>query len=384
MNKHLILCDKNRSVVVMDRFFYDRLLPLERNLVKPTPDLGPLESSKTSRQSCIFVPVGVAGEHWNKKALSTILKLQATEKMNYQTIIESVYQKVKATENIGELASYIPELAKVNPDSFAVHITSVDHQNYGVGDYDLKFSLQSISKVLTLSLAYSILGENLWERLGVEPSGTAFNSLSQLELDKGIPRNPFVNAGALVVCDILITQLQQPKVDFLSFCRHITGIKTLDYSARIVESERMVGYRNIALCHFIKSFGNIINDPDEVLDFYFNICSLEMSCSEMSKAFLFLATENFSTSFTERFLTSSQAKRINAIMQTCGFYDESGEFAFRVGLPGKSGVGGGIMAIHPNKYCIAVLSPKLNPKGNSYRGMKFLELFTTETQLSIF
>jgi glutaminase len=304
--------------------------------------------------------------------------------MNYSSIIETVYQQLIAEENKGELATYIPELAKVDPDSFAVHITSVDHQEFGIGDVHKRFSLQSISKVLTLSLAYSILGELLWERLGVEPSGTAFNSLSQLELDKGIPRNPFVNAGAIVVCDILITQLQHPKVDFLTFCRHLTGIETLDYSARTVESERKAGYRNIALCHFIKSFGNIINDPDEVLDFYFNICSLEMSCFELSKAFLFLATENFSTTSTERFLTASQAKRINAIMQTCGFYDESGEFAFRVGLPGKSGVGGGIMAIHPNKYCIAVLSPKLNPKGNSYRGMKFLELFTTETQLSIF
>ena len=158
----------------------------------------------------------------------------------------------------------------------------------------------------------------------------------------------------------------------------------MNYSYKIANSEKSVGFRNVALCNFIKSFGNIINDTEVVLDFYYCICSLEMSCQEISNTFLFLANDDFRTNDNLQILTMSQAKRINAIMLTCGFYDESGEFAFKVGLPGKSGVGGGIVAIHPNKYCIAVWSPRLNEKGNSHRGMKFLELFTTKTQSSIF
>ncbi len=304
--------------------------------------------------------------------------------MNYQEIIDEVYFTVKNSEFKGQPASYIPELANVNPENFGIHLSTVDHCKYGVGNYLEKFSIQSIAKVLTLSLAYKIAGENLWSRLGVEPSGTPFNSLSQLELDNGIPRNPFVNSGALVICDILISHLNNTKEDFLAFCRSISDNKQLNYSYKIANSEKSVGYRNVALCNFIKSFGNIVNNTEVVLDFYYCICSLEMSCQEISNTLLFLANDDFRTNDHLQVLNMSQAKRINAIMLTCGFYDESGEFAFKVGLPGKSGVGGGIVAVHPNKYCVAVWSPKLNKKGNSHRGMKFLELFTTKTQSSIF
>ena len=304
--------------------------------------------------------------------------------MNYKKIIEQTYRQVKTIENKGELASYIPELANVNTSNFGIHLSTIDHFEFGTGNYQEKFSIQSIAKVLSLSLAFKMVGEKIWDRLGVEPSGTAFNSLSQLELDNGIPRNPFINAGALVICDILISHLKNPKKDFLEFCRNISDNQQLNYSQKIVNSELSVGFRNVALCNFIKSFGNIINDPNDVLSFYYCICSLEMNCQELSNIFLFLANDDFRTADHKQVLNMSQAKRINAIMLTCGFYDESGEFAFKVGLPGKSGVGGGIVAIHPNKYCIAVWSPKLNSKGNSYRGMKFLEQFTTETQSSIF
>jgi len=304
--------------------------------------------------------------------------------MNYKDIIEEVYQKVKSGDNRGKLATYIPELAKVDPEVFAVHLTTIDNQEFGIGNYDEKFSIQSIAKVLSLSLAYKMLGEKIWKRLGVEPSGSSFDALAVLELNRGIPRNPFVNAGAMVICDILISHLKNPKQEFLDFVRDISGIKGLNFSKEIANSEKSAGFRNVALCNFIKSYGNIENNPEEVLDFYFNICSLEMSCREVSKMFLYLANDDFRTASNKKVLTLSRAKRINAIMQTCGFYDESGEFAFTVGLPGKSGVGGGIMAIHPSKYCIVVWSPKLNEKGNSFRGMKFLELFTTKTESSIF
>jgi glutaminase len=304
--------------------------------------------------------------------------------MNFEEIIRDVYEKVNAAEDKGQVASYIPELKKVDPDKFGVYISTIDGLNFGTGDCFDKFSIQSISKVLSLSLAYSILGEKIWERVGVEPSGTAFNSLVQLETDKGIPRNPFVNSGAHVISDILLSNLKNPKEDFLTFVRSITQNSEINYSSSIATSEKSVGYRNIALCNLVKSFGNIENEPSEVLDFYFNLCSLEMNCKDLSQLFLFLANDGKTIIGDKKVLTKSQSKRVNALMQTCGFYDESGEFSFKVGLPGKSGVGGGIVAIHPKQYTIAVWSPNLNDKGNSYKGMRFLEEFTTKTELSIF
>ena len=302
----------------------------------------------------------------------------------FEKIILTLYDEVRIIEDIGEVADYIPELSNVNPLNFGVDLTLKTGENFGVGDYTTKFSIQSISKVLSLSLAYSILGESIWNRLGVEPSGTAYNSLIQLETDKGIPRNPFINAGAIVITDVLLSNLENPKIDFLNFVRNLSGENNINYSEKIAVSEKSVGYRNVALCNFIKSFGNIKNDPNKVLDFYFDICSLEMSCIELSKTFMFLANNGINPQNQQQVLTLSQSKRINALMQTCGFYDESGEFAFKVGLPGKSGVGGGIVAVHPGQYVITVWSPKLNKKGNSFKGMKFLEEFTTQSKLSIF
>ncbi|MFK8104742.1 MAG: glutaminase [Saprospiraceae bacterium] len=305
-------------------------------------------------------------------------------KINYQAVINSIYQEVNKEENIGQVANYIPELSKVDASKFGVCLQTVTKEEFGVGNWQTKFSIQSISKVLSLSLAYKIIGGRLWERVGVEPSGNPFNSLLQLESDNGIPRNPFINAGALVICDTLISSTKDANKDFLSFIRAICHNNDINYSKSIANSEKSIGYRNTALCNFIKSFGNLENDPAVVLDFYFHMCSIELTCQELARTFMFLVTTNFKTTANKRVLNNSQAKRINAIMQTCGFYDESGEFAFKVGLPGKSGVGGGIIAIHPGKYSIAVWSPKLNEKGNSNKGMKFLELFTTKTNSSIF
>ncbi len=304
--------------------------------------------------------------------------------MNYEKIVASIFTTVKSEENAGALASYIPELANVDSDNFGVYFNIINGENFGIGNHSTTFSIQSIAKVLSLCLAYKLLGEKIWVRLGVEPSGTAFNSLVQLEADKGIPRNPFVNAGALVICDILLSSLEDAKAEFLDFARNVSGNAKLNYSARIANSEKATGYRNIALCNFIKSFGNIKNEPTDVLDLYFNLCSLEMDCKMLSKTFLFLANSGVNTVDGKQVLDKSQTKRINALLQTCGFYDESGEFAFKVGLPGKSGVGGGVVAIYPNQYSIAIWSPKLNKKGNSHRAMRFLELFTTKTEASIF
>ncbi|MEX1383199.1 glutaminase [Lutibacter sp.] len=304
--------------------------------------------------------------------------------MDYNNILIKINNSLEKVKNQGEVASYIPELSKVDPNKFGVHITTIDNQHFSIGDADEKFSIQSIAKVLSLTLAYKKRGEKIWERLGVEPSGTAFNSLVQLEYDKGIPRNPLINAGAIVICDILVSYFKDPKIEFLNFLRDISGNSSIDFCSRIAESEKQTGYKNVALINLMKSFNNIKNDIDVVMDFYYNLCSIEMTCKELSRTFLFLTTDGIDPISNKKIVSESKSKRINAIMQLCGFYDEAGEFAFKVGLPGKSGVGGGIVAIHPNKYSIAVWSPRLNKKGNSKKGMKFLEQFTTKTQLSIF
>ena len=304
--------------------------------------------------------------------------------MDYNKIFEDIYTELSKVEDQGSVANYIPELSKIDPRRFGVQLTTVDGYKFAFGDWDVRFSIQSIAKVFSYVLAYSCIKSELWERVGVEPSGTAFNSLVQLESDKGIPRNPFINAGAIVICDILVSQLESPKEDVLSFIRNLSGIDTIDFNSRVAESERASGFTNMALVNFMKSFGNIHNDIDEVMDLYFNICSIEMSCMELSKSFLFLANNGVVPHSGQRILSPSRTKRANALMQSCGFYDESGQFTFKVGLPGKSGVGGGIVAIHPLRYCITVWSPRLNPKGNSYKGMLFLEEFTTRTELSIF
>jgi glutaminase len=304
--------------------------------------------------------------------------------MNYKKIFSKINESLNQTKDSGKVASYIKELGNVDPTKFGVHLTTVNHLHYHFGDSEEKFSIQSIAKVLALVLAYKLEDEKLWERVGVEPSGTSFNSLFQLEFDKGIPRNPLINSGALVISDILVSHLNNPKKDFMEFLKNVSGNPEIDYCPRIAESEKLTGHRNAALINLMKSFGNIKNDIDEVLDFYFNLCSIEMTCRELSKTFLFLAAYGVNPYNDEIILSVGKSKRINAILQLCGFYDEAGEFAFKVGLPGKSGVGGGIVAILPNKYSIAVWSPRLNKKGNSSKGIKFLELFTTETETSIF
>jgi len=304
--------------------------------------------------------------------------------MNYKKIFTKLATELKNFEDNGKVATYIPELSGVNPIKFGIHLTTINNKHFNFGDSSEKFSIQSISKVLSLTLAYQLEDEKLWNRVGVEPSGTPFNSLIQLETNLGIPRNPFINAGAIVVCDILVSHLKNPKSDFIQFVRTVSGVTSINYCPHIVASEKSTGYRNTALINLMKSFGNIKNDIDVVMDFYFNLCSIEMTCKELSQTFIYLSTYGVSPYTDKRILSKSKSKRINAIMQLCGFYDEAGEFSFKVGLPGKSGVGGGIVAIYPNKYCIAVWSPKLNGKGNSNKGIKFLEQFTTETKASIF
>lgn len=304
--------------------------------------------------------------------------------MDYTAIFQEIQNELNLIEDRGRVAEYIPELAEVNPDQFGVHLSLIEGNGFAFGDAAKRFSIQSIAKVFTFVLAYSRIKSQIWERTGLEPAGTPFNSLIQLEHDNGIPRNPFINAGAIVVCDILASELASPKENILSFIRRLTGIDNINYNSKVALSEKKTGYRNYALVNLMKSFGNIKNNIEQVMDIYFHICSVEMSCEELSRSFLFLANNGIVPYSGERILSPSRTKRVNALMQTCGFYDEAGEFTFKVGLPGKSGVGGGIVAVHPGKYVITVWSPRLNKKGNSFKGMLFLEEFTSKTQLSIF
>lgn len=304
--------------------------------------------------------------------------------MDYQNILDSIYEEMSYRDVKGKVASYIPELAKIDRRKFGMHVYCGTHEHYSFGDSDEKFSIQSISKVFTLSMAMQIMGESLWDRVSVEPSGDPFNSLTQLEKESGIPRNPFINAGALVISDILVDQLEDPKKELLQFVREITGEDDIDYDLTVASSEKSTGYRNIALVNYIKSLGNIKCEVEPIVDFYFHQCSLAMSCRQLAKAFMIFANRGKILENDKKILKPKTVKRINALMQTCGFYDEAGEFSFQVGLPGKSGVGGGIVAIHPDNYSVAVWSPILNEKGNSELGMKALERLTTLTGVSVF
>ena len=304
--------------------------------------------------------------------------------MNYQQVINQIYEQVQPLLGMGRQATYIPALAAVDPNQMGMCVETLDGRRYSVGDADRLFSIQSISKVFSLAMALSLEGDEVWKRMGREPSGASFNSLVQLELEFGKPRNPFINAGAIVIADILASRLDCPEEDFLSFVRQLCGDDSVDYDEEVALSERSCGYLNAAIANVLKYHNNLTGDIERVLRLYFMMCSLKMDCRQMAQAFLPFADHKRCFDYGGVRLTTSQVKRMNAIMQTCGFYDEAGDFSFLVGLPGKSGVGGGIAAVCPGYYSVAVWSPRLNAKGNSVVGMKMLELLTTLTEESIF
>jgi len=310
--------------------------------------------------------------------------IKSTETIDYQEILSSIYDELKQVEIAGKVPSYIPELAFVDPKKFGISLTTMAGEHFEFGDSQEKFSIQSVSKVLSLSMAMCCAREELWKRVGVEPSGSSFNSIVQLEYEKGIPRNPFINAGAIVVADVLLSSLKNPKEDFLAYVQGLCGSLEIKFNLTVAESEKGVGYMNAALAYMMKAKGNLENEVEDVLDFYYHQCSLEMNCNELVQSFYNLGETKTPFGSGDFILTSGQARRINALMMTCGFYDESGEFAFEVGLPGKSGVGGAIVAINPLEYCVSVWSPPLNLKGNSSKGLKALELLTTRTGGSVF
>ena len=306
------------------------------------------------------------------------------EPPDYASLLSDIAEMALRQPESGEVATYIPELARVDPHKFGIALQNLSGDLFFMGDADERFSTQSIAKVLALACAIREDSQALWKRVGVEPSGDPFNSLVQLEYEGGRPRNPFINSGALVVCDLLVERLADPKRDFLEFVRTVSGISDVAYDPAVAASEFTTGFRNRAHLNLMRAFGNIKGEIDEVLDFYVHVCSLAMSCIELARAFSFLAYQGHCLPAARDMLTADQVRRINALMLTCGFYDESGEFAFRVGLAGKSGVGGGIIAVCPGRFSVATWSPRLGPKGNSILGTEALCMLARQANVSIF
>jgi glutaminase len=304
--------------------------------------------------------------------------------INYQEILDTICDEVQPLLSQGKVASYIPELSRISPLQFGMAVYCLDGRIFTAGDARKKFSTQSVSKLFALALAFKREGNAIWTRVGREPSGNPFNSLSQLEYEHGIPRNPFINAGALVINDILAARFVQADTALLQFIRVLADEPTLDFDRDVALSEQGTAHRNNAIAHLMKDFGNLFNPVATVIDSYCRQCAIAMNCVELAKAASFLANRGSIPWSGECILDASSTKRLNALMLTCGTYDAAGDFAYRVGLPAKSGVGGGIVAVVPGELALSVWSPGLDTNGNSLAGSMALERFTTLTTRSIF
>jgi glutaminase len=300
--------------------------------------------------------------------------------------VREIAAEMRERPDRGTVASYIPELARVDPAAFAIVVIDADGHVAAGGDSETPFSIQSISKVFTLTLALGRAGDRLWMRVGREPSGSPFNSIVQLENEKGIPRNPFINAGAIAVTDMILAGRQPREAlgEILRFLHFLSDDTAIVIDAAVAASEQRTGFRNAALANYMRSFGVLENPVDYTLGVYFHHCAIAMSCRQLARAGRFLAHLGINPATGMRVVSPERARRINAIMLTCGHYDGSGDFAYRVGLPGKSGVGGGILAVAPGKASIAVWSPGLDAAGNSHLGRIALEMLTKRMGWSIF
>ncbi|SHE78708.1 L-glutaminase [Kaistia soli DSM 19436] len=303
-----------------------------------------------------------------------------------QSVLDEIATDLKTASERGAVASYIPELAKVDPGQFGIAVLTPDGVVHSAGDANVAFSIQSISKVFTLTLALGQVGDILWNRVGREPSGNPFNSIVQLEYEHGIPRNPLINAGALVVTDVILAGYKPREAIglILSFMRSLAGDDSIIIDVDVARSEEETGFRNRALANYMKAYDNIRHPVEMTTGVYFHQCAIAMSCRQLAVAGSFLAGQGRHPLTGNKVVSAERARRINAVMLTCGHYDGSGEFAFRVGIPGKSGVGGGILAIVPGKASIAVWSPGLNKVGNSLLGSRALERLAKAMDWSIF
>ena len=303
---------------------------------------------------------------------------------NLQGRLEMLLRDARQVKYDGKVANYIPALAEVPAEKLAIAVATLDGNICAAGDSAEPFSIQSLSKMYALVMAMQLQGDALWQRVRMEPSGQPFNSIVQLEWEQGIPRNPVINAGAIVVSDVLTSHYSASKNTFLMFIRRLAQTEQIFASAKVYASEQQHGSRNAALAYLMKSFGNIKSDVPAVLAQYFHQCSVEMSCQQLARSWLFLANRGVDPVTDQQICSRKDAQRVNAILSTSGMYDQSGEFAFTVGLPAKSGVGGGIVAIVPNYGVIASWSPPLNSFGNSCLSMYLIRRLAEELGLSVY
>lgn len=287
--------------------------------------------------------------------------------MNLQAIVDDIAGRMSDETERGNAATYIPELAKADLNRFGLAVMPVGGEIAAAGDADFLFSIQSISKIFTLNLALDKVGNELWRRVGLEPSGNPFNSIVQLEQERGIPRNPLINAGAIIVADVLLSgsTVDETIGGILRFIRQAAGDDTIDVDPAVAASELESGHRNRALANFMKAEGNLHNPANEALSVYFQQCAIAMTCRQLAAAGHFMAVPGPASNDHHVAIRAHRARRLNALMATCGHYDASGEFAYQVGIPGKSGVGGGILGVVPGKASIAAWCPGLDDKGNS-------------------
>lgn len=306
--------------------------------------------------------------------------------LHLENLLQDICNRLSQQQNRGTVANYIPALKQVDPSKFGIAIALPDGQLLSAGDCNETFSIQSISKLFTLALSLGQSGDTIWRRVGREPSGNAFNSIVQLEYEKGIPRNPFINAGALAVTDMLLTGHEPREAigHILEFIRFLADDDSILIDRDVVVSERDVSDRNLALAHYMRSHGNLVHTPDKVLGVYIHHCAIAMTCRQLATAGLFLANGGKHPQSGHSVISTVRARRINALMLTCGLYDASGEFAFRVGIPSKSGVGGGILAVVPSVASIAIWSPGLDDSGNSRLGALALEELAHKMDWSVF
>ncbi|MCA1778573.1 MAG: glutaminase [Xanthomonadaceae bacterium] len=289
----------------------------------------------------------------------------------------------------GRVADYIPQLRALDPELFGLAVIELDGSEHVVGDVDIAFPIQSMSKVFSLIVAMQKIGgeqdvhRQIWQRVGREPSGDPFNSLVQLEHECGIPRNPMINAGALVIDDLLIEHCADPVLSIRQLVGELAG-DPIEIDFEVAAAENDASQRNRAMASLMAAFGNLNNDVDKVLEVYNTQCSLMMSARQIARAMRFLANDGTDPASGRQVLPSSLAKRVMALMLTCGTYDAAGEFAFSVGLPCKSGVAGGIMAAAPDHSGICVWSPPLDSSGSSLAGRVALHELTDRLNLSIF
>ncbi len=305
--------------------------------------------------------------------------------------MENIIQEILNTNikytNYGQVASYIPELKKAKRESLGICIIDKKNNIYKVGDCNTKFTIQSVSKPIVLAMA---LMDNDWSyvfsKVGMEPSGDPFNSIMKLETDDTKkPSNPMINAGAIVTTALIKgNSLKEKEERMLDFFRKMADNPNLKINEDVYKSEKLTGDRNRAMAYLLKNDGFIDEDVEEILDLYFKQCSIEVDTVDLARIGINLANYGVDIQSGERLLSESITRMVKTFMVTCGMYDASGEFAIKVGIPAKSGVGGGIMASVPNQMGIGLYGPSLDKKGNSIAGIRVLEDLSKKLKLSIF